>query len=94
MALQRTEGEAAELQATRAQRGREWLAETRATFLESYDHAVEAAGLPGAALQRQGLLDLFLLEKVMYELKYETENRPEWVGIPLRGLLALLRESG
>jgi len=29
----------------------------------------------------------------MYEVKYETENRPEWVGIPLRGLLRLLRSS-
>ncbi len=92
--LQRTAGEAADLQATRAQRGAEWLAETQATFLEGYDRAVEAADLPGATAQRDGLLDLFLLEKVMYELKYETENRPEWVGIPLRGLLRLLRSSG
>ena len=31
------------------------------------------------------LLDLFLLEKVAYELCYEAANRPDWLWIPLRG---------
>jgi predicted trehalose synthase len=36
------------------------------------------------------LLDLFLLDKALYELNYELNNRPEWARIPLRGLSELL----
>ncbi len=35
------------------------------------------------------LLRLFLLEKALYEVIYELNNRPDWLDIPLRGLLAL-----
>ncbi|MGH7095001.1 MAG: alpha-amylase, partial [Stellaceae bacterium] len=35
------------------------------------------------------LLDLFLLEKAAYEVCYEAANRPAWIGIPLRGLMAI-----
>ena len=35
------------------------------------------------------LLRLFLLEKALYEVLYELNNRPDWLDIPLRGLLAL-----
>ncbi|HET6431495.1 maltose alpha-D-glucosyltransferase [Dyella sp.] len=35
------------------------------------------------------LLELFLLEKAAYEIAYEAANRPGWVAVPLRGLLAL-----
>jgi maltose alpha-D-glucosyltransferase / alpha-amylase len=36
------------------------------------------------------LLELAMLQKVLYELNYELNNRPDWVSIPLRGLLDLL----
>ena len=35
------------------------------------------------------LLDLFELEKALYELRYELDNRPDWVGVPLAGIAAL-----
>ena len=35
------------------------------------------------------LLNAFLLDKALYELSYELNNRPAWVRIPLRGILAL-----
>ncbi len=35
------------------------------------------------------LLDLFLLEKAAYEIRYEAANRPAWIGVPLRGLATL-----
>ena len=35
----------------------------------------------------KGLLGLFELEKVLYELRYEIGNRPPWAGIPLQGIL-------
>ena len=62
---------------------------TRAAFLGAYD-----AGARGAALyasragDARGLLELFELEKALYELRYELDNRPDWVRMPLRGILA------
>ena len=35
------------------------------------------------------MLDLFLLEKAAYEIRYEAANRPSWIGIPLQGLYAI-----
>jgi predicted trehalose synthase len=35
------------------------------------------------------LLDAYLIDKACYELSYELNNRPEWAGIPLSGLLQL-----
>jgi predicted trehalose synthase len=37
------------------------------------------------------LLEAFLLEKALYEVVYELNNRPTWLGIPLRGVLQVLR---
>jgi maltose alpha-D-glucosyltransferase/alpha-amylase len=39
---------------------------------------------------RNGLLDLFLIQKAAYEIAYEAANRPGWLSIPVRGLLALV----
>jgi len=39
----------------------------------------------------RAMLDLFVLEKALYELRYELGNRPEWAAIPLQGILALAR---
>lgn len=36
------------------------------------------------------IVRLFMLEKAFYEIAYELANRPDWVGIPLRGVLGLL----
>ncbi|WP_149539735.1 maltose alpha-D-glucosyltransferase [Siccirubricoccus phaeus] len=67
-----------------------WQQASEDAFLIAY-RAVEAAAeqpwVPEAA--RQPLLDLFLLEKAAYELRYEAANRPDWVGVPLRGLAAI-----
>jgi maltose alpha-D-glucosyltransferase/alpha-amylase len=79
-----------ETQDLRQHLGAQWLRETRQAFLESYEQGATAAGQPAIAPLGDGLLELFLLEKAVYELKYEVENRPDWVRIPLRGLLDLL----
>ena len=39
------------------------------------------------------LLQLFIVEKAAYEICYELENRPDWVDVPLRGLLDVLDQS-
>jgi maltose alpha-D-glucosyltransferase/alpha-amylase len=36
------------------------------------------------------LLDTFLLQKAIYELRYEINNRPDWVRIPIHGIVQLL----
>ena len=58
-----------------------------ASFLEAYGAvlaAAEPSWVPPDA--EPSLLDLFLLEKAAYEIKYEAANRPTWIGIPLGGL--------
>ena len=36
------------------------------------------------------LLKLFTLQKALYEIGYEAANRPGWLSVPVRGVLALL----
>ncbi len=56
-------------------------------FLEAYRSVLRAAPKPWVEKQaEQSLLDLFLLEKAAYEVRYEAANRPAWIGIPLAGL--------
>jgi len=69
----------------------EWESELGRVFLAAYDDAVHGSGLIAPDASLRGLLDLFLLEKALYELRYELDNRPDWVGIPLRGILSLLQ---
>ena len=38
------------------------------------------------------MLAIFELEKAVYELRYELNNRPDWVGIPVAGIARLLEE--
>jgi trehalose synthase-fused probable maltokinase len=59
-------------------------------FREGY---AGTAGIDLNAEEHARLLDLFLLEKAVYELHYELNNRPDWVEIPLRGLLNLLEDA-
>ena len=67
-----------------------WEDGARRHFLEGYFKATaEVASVPSERASFDALLDLFLLEKALYELRYEIANRPDWVGIPLRGLLEL-----
>jgi maltose alpha-D-glucosyltransferase/alpha-amylase len=51
------------------------------------------AFLPQARARLDVLLMLFETEKLLYELAYELNNRPTWVWIPLRGVVAMLRPS-
>jgi maltose alpha-D-glucosyltransferase / alpha-amylase len=44
---------------------------------------------PATSQERAALLDLFLLQKVGYEIAYEAAHRPSWLGVPLRGLAAM-----
>ncbi|WP_265942499.1 phosphotransferase [Dechloromonas sp. A34] len=69
-----------------------WRAEVTGTFLDSYVATAAAGGarLHGEWSEGRRLLDLFLLEKALYELRYELAHRPDWVFLPLQGILAAL----
>jgi len=67
-----------------------WEADVRRAFVQAYAAATRGSGLYAAFEDVAGLLDLFELEKVLYELRYEVNNRPNWVHVPLSGLLGLL----
>ena len=60
------------------------------SFLSAYRDAVAEAAQPLVAPEsEQALLDLFLIEKAAYEIRYEAANRPTWLSLPVRGLAAL-----
>jgi maltose alpha-D-glucosyltransferase/alpha-amylase len=68
-----------------------WYRWVSVAFLRGYFERVgEARFLPRDAGERQLLLEIFLLEKAVYELRYELANRPDWARIPIEGILELL----
>ncbi|MGQ0560739.1 MAG: maltose alpha-D-glucosyltransferase, partial [Gemmatimonadota bacterium] len=67
-----------------------WYAWISARFLAGYFSAVRSELLPPTTAELDILLDAYLLEKSIYELGYELNNRPDWLQIPMRGLLELL----
>jgi maltose alpha-D-glucosyltransferase/alpha-amylase len=71
----------------------EWQASARHFFLEGYGKAT--AGVASVPADREAFaatLDLFLIEKALYELRYEIANRPDWLEIPVRGLMELTKQ--
>jgi maltose alpha-D-glucosyltransferase/alpha-amylase len=63
-----------------------------AAFLAAYRTVLREAAHPWVAPESEAaLLDLFLIEKAAYEIRYEAANRPGWLGIPVRGLEEIVR---
>ena len=70
----------------------DWQARAREQFLAGYRATVDQSLVPsGSGMER--LLLVFELEKAVYELRYELNNRPDWVKIPVAGILRLLDED-
>ena len=70
---------------------RYWHRWTAAAFLRAYlDAAGDAAFIPKERQDMALLLDSYLLEKALYEVSQELQNRPDWVRIPLQGVLQLV----
>jgi maltose alpha-D-glucosyltransferase / alpha-amylase len=68
-----------------------WYAYVSAAFLNGYLSVMgDSPVLPSDRAELAKLLDVYLLEKAIYELGYELGNRPGWAAIPLHGLLQLL----
>jgi maltose alpha-D-glucosyltransferase/alpha-amylase len=65
-----------------------WQTWTTGAFLREYFGATSGAlFVPAVPSQRDALLELFVLDKALYELNYELNNRPDWVRIPLYGIV-------
>ncbi|MFP4383224.1 MAG: maltose alpha-D-glucosyltransferase [Spirochaetia bacterium] len=72
-----------------------WFRMVSGIFLNAYLNAVDGNPiLPSERQDRELLLDIFVLEKAVYELGYEVNNRPDWVPIPVAGLLQTLERHG
>jgi maltokinase len=71
----------------------DWEERARERFLESYLETVEPTLLPPGEAAIERLLAVFELEKAVYELRYELDNRPDWVGIPVAGIERLMQQA-
>ncbi|HET7270209.1 MAG TPA: hypothetical protein VFI90_03900, partial [Rubrobacter sp.] len=70
-----------------------WEERTRQVFIEGYTEGARgAASYPENEEHARTLIELFIIEKALYEIRYELDNRPDWVGIPIGGILDLLGE--
>jgi maltose alpha-D-glucosyltransferase/alpha-amylase len=72
---------------------REFYRASAASFLAGYLAAAEGSSFLGVGREQlRTLLEIHLVEKALYELLYELNNRPSWAELPIRGLLALVEE--
>jgi maltokinase len=65
----------------------------RETFLQHYFATIDPALLPAGESAIINLLSIFELEKAIYELQYELDNRPDWLPIPVSGIARLLESE-
>ena len=98
LAAARRRRDAALVHATRSRRRRASRTtsveeQARASFLDGYLDAVERADLLPPRDTTERLLRIYELEKVVYELRYELANRPDWVSVPVAGILRLLEQA-
>jgi maltokinase len=70
-----------------------WEEQARAQFLEGYLETADPALLPSGSVAIERLLTVFELEKAVYELRYELDNRPDWVVIPVAGIQRLIEHA-
>ncbi len=70
-----------------------WHEAVTATFRQTYFERMSGSGLlPPHPAARSQALNFFLLEKCLYELGYELDNRPDWVAVPMAGLKQLVED--
>jgi maltokinase len=67
-----------------------WEQSVREAYLDGYIEETDQSLLPPGRAAVERLLAVFELEKAVYELRYELDNRPDWVKIPVAGIARLL----
>ncbi len=71
-----------------------WYHYVSGFFMKAYLETVKGSGfIPKNKEDLETLMNTFLLEKAIYELNYELNNRPDWVMIPLRGIKAIMKKG-
>ena len=71
-----------------------WAQNTSRLFLEAWLAAAKGASfIPEDPRALDALLEIHLLEKAIYEIDYELNHRPDWVFIPVRGVLQILDDA-
>jgi maltose alpha-D-glucosyltransferase/alpha-amylase len=72
----------------------EWRDRSTAAFLAAYREIMTNQSLwPADPQAAEQLLNFFLLEKAFYEIEYELAHRPEWLRVPLTGMLRILSQQ-
>lgn len=72
----------------------EWRDRSAAVFLAAYRETMTNARLwPADPRAAEQLLNFFLLEKAFYEIEYELAYRPDWLRVPLMGILRILSQQ-
>jgi len=72
---------------------RRWCHDASQVFLDAYHEAIQGCVCHPSDAVASRLIDLFVLEKALYEINYEMNHRPDWLAIPVRGILTLLDGS-
>ncbi len=70
-----------------------WRRAAARAFLDGYFRAAvpgEVVFLPPTRDEAERILKTYELDKAIYELRYEVNNRPDWIGIPLEGIRRLV----
>jgi maltose alpha-D-glucosyltransferase/alpha-amylase len=71
-----------------------WYLWVASAFVRAYmDIMADTPVLPSRQEDARLILDNYILEKALYEVNYELNNRPEWITVPLRGILQVLESS-
>jgi maltose alpha-D-glucosyltransferase/alpha-amylase len=71
-----------------------WLGMTRTAFMNGYEGGVGSAPCkPRSRRDVNRLVAFFELEKALYELRYELDNRPAWLPVPIDGILGILNRD-
>src|SRR5690606_34772961 len=69
----------------------DWRDQARQTFLDAYRAAMDGCpSYPSDPDDAARLIELASIEKLLYEIRYELNNRPDWLVLPWSGLRAML----
>lgn len=92
MALKKVIKEQPDMISTASKALKTWEQVTSDQFLAGYmKTGAKCASIPESEKEFKRILDLFYIEKALYEFNYEMANRPDWVEIPVKGLISSLK---